>query len=168
MKRKRASTAGYLAEDAPADRPLASPPCALHEFAEWAAAEQPNASLIRLKRAYVPPAADDGPRFLVDRLWPRGIKREALCLTAWLKDAAPSPSLRQWFAHDPARWPEFRQRYWQELQSNLDALQPLREALTRGSLTLVYGARDETHNHALVLREFLLSLLERKESPPEK
>lgn len=110
---------------------------------------------IHLKRAYDDPAPADGPRFLIDRLWPRGVKKEALALAAWLKDVAPSPELRRWFGHDPKRWEEFRKRYRRELEKCGDALQPLREAAARGPLTLVYGARDEEHNHAIVLREFL-------------
>ncbi len=110
----------------------------------------------RIKRAYEPAAAADGARFLVDRLWPRGVKKEALALAGWLKDVAPSDPLRRWFGHDPARWPEFRRRYRAELELLGQALQPLRDAQQRGAVTLVYGAKDARHNHAVVLREFLL------------
>ena len=109
-----------------------------------------------IKRAYEPAAPEDGSRFLVDRLWPRGVKKESLALTAWLKDVAPSNELRRWFGHDPERWTEFRRRYRAELKTQRTALQPLREALKRGPVTLVYSAHDEAHNQAVVLREYLL------------
>lgn len=111
---------------------------------------------LQIKRAYEPAAREDGDRYLVDRLWPRGVKKEALALTAWLKDIAPSGELRLWFGHDPARWAGFRRRYQAELEANRPALQPLRAALRRGPLTLVYSAHDEAHNQAVVLRDFLL------------
>lgn len=111
---------------------------------------------LQIKRAYEPSADSDGARYLVDRLWPRGVRKEALKLTGWLKGVAPSTGLRVWFGHDPARWEQFRQRYRKELQSDPDSLQPLRSALVRGVVTLVYAAHDEQHNHAVVLREFLL------------
>lgn len=111
---------------------------------------------LRIKRAYEPAVTTDGERYLVDRLWPRGVKKQTLVLTGWLKDAAPSDSLRRWFGHDPALWREFRRRYRNELKSKRTALQPLRDAQKRGPVTLVYGAKDAHHNHALVLREFLL------------
>jgi len=111
---------------------------------------------LRLKRAYEPATPEDGERFLVDRLWPRGVKRDTLALAGWLKDVAPSNALRQWFGHDPQRWVEFRRRYGEELKSQPGLLQPLRDALKRGPVTLVYSAHDELHNQAVVLREFLL------------
>lgn len=110
---------------------------------------------LRIKRAYEPPAPGDGERYLVDRLWPRGVKKESLALTGWLKEIAPSDSLRRWFGHDPARWEEFRTKYRAELESNQAALQPLRDALARGPVTLVYSAKNETQNQAVVLQEFL-------------
>jgi uncharacterized protein YeaO (DUF488 family) len=113
---------------------------------------------LRIKRAYEAASPEDGERYLVDRLWPRGLKKDELALTAWLKDVAPSDALRRWFGHDPARWEMFRRRYRAELRSQPDALQPLRDALARGPLTLVYSARDEAHNQAVVLREFLLEM----------
>ena len=109
-----------------------------------------------IKRAYEPAAPEDGSRFLVDRLWPRGVKKETLALTAWLKDVAPSGTLRRWFGHDPERWTEFRRRYRAELKSQPTVLQPLRDALAHGMVTLVYSAHDEAHNQAVVLREYLL------------
>ena len=111
---------------------------------------------LHIKRAYEPAAPEDGERYLVDRLWPRGVKKEALLLTAWLKDVAPSHALRRWFGHDPARWPEFRRRYRDELKAQPTALLLLRDALKRGPVTLVYSAHDEAHNQAVVLREYLL------------
>jgi len=111
---------------------------------------------LRIKRAYTPAAAEDGERYLVDRLWPRGVKKETLALTAWLKDVAPSNELRRWFGHDPARWAEFSRRYSAELKARRTALQPLCDALKGGPVTLVYSAHDEEHNQAVVLREYLL------------
>jgi len=110
---------------------------------------------VRVKRVYDPPAAEDGERFLVERLWPRGVAREAAQLTAWLKDLAPSTALRQWFHHDPERWPEFRRRYEAELQApeKQAALLDLAQRARRGTITLVYAARDTQHNSALVLKE---------------
>lgn len=111
---------------------------------------------LHIKRAYEPAAPEDGKRFLVDRLWPRGVRMESLVLTGWFKDVAPSDALRRWFGHTPDRWEEFRRRYLDELKTQQAALQPLRDALKRGPVTLVYSAHDEAHNQAVVLREFLL------------
>jgi uncharacterized protein YeaO (DUF488 family) len=111
---------------------------------------------IYLKRAYATASPQDGERYLVDRLWPRGVKKEALPLTAWLKDIAPSTGLRRWYRHEVARWKIFRRRYRAELILNSTAAQPLREAVARGAVTLVYSAHDEAHNQAVVLRDFLL------------
>ena len=110
---------------------------------------------IRLKRAYEPATPADGARFLVERLWPRGVRKEDLPLAAWLKEVAPSPALRAWFAHDPAKWAEFRRRYAAELRANDAALAPLRAAARKGTVTLVYAARDPEHNSALLLKEYL-------------
>jgi uncharacterized protein YeaO (DUF488 family) len=112
---------------------------------------------LQIKRAYEPAAPHDGERYLVDRLWPRGVKKETLALAGWLKEVAPSRKLRQWFGHEPERWSEFRRRYRLELTANQPALQPLRAALQRGPVMLVYSAHDEVHNQAVVLREFLLA-----------
>lgn len=114
--------------------------------------------VVRLKRAYDPPSADDGVRVLVDRLWPRGLKRDAAEIDLWLKDVAPSAELRRWFGHDPRRWPEFRDRYRAELAGNLAALRALRD-LIEGSrpLTLLFAAKDPAHNNAVVLRELLVA-----------
>lgn len=111
---------------------------------------------VRIKRAYEAPAADDGLRVLVDRLWPRGLKREGAAIDRWLKEAAPSPALRRWFGHDPARWSEFRQRYAAELAADPGNLAVLRDLMRgRGRLTLLYAARDTERNHAVVLRDVL-------------
>jgi uncharacterized protein YeaO (DUF488 family) len=114
------------------------------------------ADRIRLKRAYDAPAADDGVRVLVDRLWPRGVRKADAAIDLWMKDIAPSTELRRWFGHDPARWPEFRRRYEAELQGHADRLEELRGMARRGPVTLVFGARDEVHNDAVMLRELLL------------
>ena len=111
---------------------------------------------VRIKRAYEPPAAEDGARILIDRLWPRGVKKEALALTEWAKALAPSTGLRQWFNHDPALWDEFRRRYAAELRAQRPAFDALRERARHGVVTLVYSAHDETVNNAVAMRGFLL------------
>ena len=111
--------------------------------------------MIRLKRVYDKASPEDGARFLVERLWPRGIKKTGLRIDAWRKDVAPSDALRRWFAHDPAKWNEFRRRYWEELSAHPEALAPLREAVRHGTVTLVYSSRDEEHNNAVALKEHL-------------
>jgi len=111
---------------------------------------------IRLKRAYQPAAADDGARILVDRLWPRGLRKSEAAIDRWLKDIAPSTALRQWFAHDPARWPEFRRRYRSEIRRHPAQLAELRALARQGPLTLIFAARDERRNDAVVLRSVLL------------
>ncbi|MCL6622449.1 MAG: DUF488 family protein [Syntrophobacterales bacterium] len=118
--------------------------------------------MIRRKRIYDPPAPEDGARFLVDRLWPRGVSREAAALSGWLRELAPSEELRRWFAHDPARWPEFRERYRRELGSAeaQKLLQDLARRARTGPVTLVYAARDAERNNARVLQELLEELLE--------
>ena len=111
--------------------------------------------MLKVKRAYEPAARGDGKRFLVERLWPRGVKKEDLALTAWLKDLAPSTQLRKWFGHDPGRWDDFRSRYFAELSAHQELLAPLLSAARAGAVTLVYGARDTQHNAAVALREYL-------------
>jgi uncharacterized protein YeaO (DUF488 family) len=114
--------------------------------------------LYRIKRAYAEPAPADGLRVLVDRLWPRGLSKKAAVIDLWLKEIAPSTALRQWFGHDPERWAEFQRRYREELSApeRAAALARLREAeRTSGTVTLLYAARDETHNHAAALLEVL-------------
>lgn len=116
-------------------------------------------AMIRIKRVYEPAARGDGARFLVDRLWPRAVKKEELRLAGWLKDVAPSGSLRKWFGHDPERWTEFQHRYRAELDNNPDGWRPLLEAARQGHITLVYGARDTAHNDAVVLQAYLTEKL---------
>jgi uncharacterized protein YeaO (DUF488 family) len=111
--------------------------------------------VIKLKRVYEPAEPDDGPRFLVDRLWPRGVARDALQPTAWLRDVAPSDELRKEFHHDPARWEELRRRYWAELDAKPDTWEPLLRAARSGTITLLFAARDTEHNNASALRDYL-------------
>lgn len=111
--------------------------------------------MIRVQRVYDPPGPDDGVRVLVERLWPRGMKRDALKLDRWLKEVAPSDSLRRWFAHEPARWEEFQRQYFAELDNHPEAWRPLLEAARRGNLTLLYSARDIEHNSAVALKRYL-------------
>ena len=111
--------------------------------------------MIQAKRAYDPPAKGDGARFLVDRLWPRGIKKEDLRIDGWLKEVAPSDDLRKWFDHDPDRWEAFRDRYAKELDEKSDALDPIREAASQGDITLVFAAKNPDHNNAVALEAYL-------------
>ena len=115
-----------------------------------------SASHIKLKRAYEPAARDDGTRILIDRLWPRGVKKVDAALDQWRKELAPSTELRKWFGHDPARWEEFRCRYAEEVRQHADQLKQLRALARKGQITLVYSAHDEAHNDAVALRSFLL------------
>ncbi len=111
---------------------------------------------IRVKRVYAPADEHDGLRVLVDRLWPRGLSKARVAADLWLRDAAPSTQLRKWFAHDPARWEDFQRRYFQELDTHPEALEPLREAIKQGPVSLLYSAHDAEHNQAVALREYLL------------
>ncbi len=117
--------------------------------------------MIEIARVYDHPrkSATSGSRYLVERLWPRGMRKESLQIDGWLKEVAPSAALRKWYAHEVERWPEFRKRYLAELRANPEAWQPLLEAARRGNLTLLYSARDTEHNSALLLRDFLNSKL---------
>lgn len=110
---------------------------------------------IHLKRVYDPPAKDDGFRVLVDRVWPRGVSKQAAAVDLWMKEIGPSTPLRQWFGHQPERWPEFRQRYLAELRARDADIATLRDRARLGRLTLVYGARDTERNQAVVLKEVL-------------
>src|SRR5580693_9283234 len=110
---------------------------------------------IPLKRVYEEPADEDGTRILVDRLWPRGLTKEKANVDLWLKEVAPSDELRKWFAHDPAKWPEFKARYKAELKRNSAQLALLKRAVSRGPSTLLYGAKDTEHNEAVVLQQLL-------------
>lgn len=110
---------------------------------------------LKIKRVYEQSAKEDGKRILVDRLWPRGLTKEKANIDLWLKDVAPSTELRKWFAHDPAKWDEFQKRYLKELKSNKDNVTIIKELIKSGTVTLVYGARDQEHNEALVLEKHL-------------
>ena len=118
--------------------------------------------MIKLKRAYDSASKDDGIRFLVERLWPRGIKKKSLRLDAWLRDVAPSDSLRRWFSHDPKKWAEFQRRYFGELDHNVDVWEPLQNAARHSRITLVYSAHDTEHNNAVALKRYLESKLTKK------
>lgn len=111
--------------------------------------------MIRIKRVYERPEAGDGKRFLVERLWPRGMKKENMRLEGWFKDVAPSDALRRWFGHDPAKWEEFRHRYFAELEENRDSWKPLLEEARHGTVTLLYSTHDLEHNNAVALKAFL-------------
>ncbi len=111
--------------------------------------------MIIVKRVYTPVSPDDGTRFLVERLWPRGISTQKLRVEAWLKNVGPSTELRKWFKHDPDKWDEFRNRYRDELDSNPQAWLPIVSAARRGPVTLVYSSYDTEHNNAVALREYL-------------
>ncbi len=114
--------------------------------------------MIKIKRVYEKPAKDDGWRVLVDRLWPRGMKKESARLDLWMKDVAPSEALRKWFGHEPERWKEFERKYRSELLKKKDLLAELKKmAKEHGTLTLVYGAKDEEHNQAVVIADALKS-----------
>ncbi len=118
--------------------------------------------MIHLKRVYEPPAEADGRRILVERLWPRGLTKERAAVDVWLKDVAPSAELRTWFGHDPAKWAEFQRRYLAELRDNPEPVRELRRLVREGPVTLVYAARDEQRNGAVVLKAFL----QRKSASP--
>ncbi len=111
--------------------------------------------MIQTKRIYEVAEPEDGTRFLVERLWPRGIRKESLGADTWLRDVAPSAELRRWFGHDPAKWEEFRRRYVAELDAEPEAWRPILEAARQGNVTLLYSARDTEHNSARVLAEYL-------------
>jgi uncharacterized protein YeaO (DUF488 family) len=110
---------------------------------------------IRLKRAYDVPSDDDGTRILVERLWPRGLSKENAAIDLWLKEVAPSTELRKWYGHDPDKWEEFRRRYRAELDDKGEVLDDVRRRLGEGPVTFIFAAKDEEHNSAVVLKEFL-------------
>ena len=112
---------------------------------------------VEIKRVYADPDRADGTRILVDRLGPRGLSKERARVDLWLKDIAPSTELRKWFSHDPSKWTEFQARYRQELKSEADLLDVLKKKAAKGPITLLYGAKDEVHNEAVVLRSLLQS-----------
>jgi len=111
---------------------------------------------IHIKRVYDEPSIADGARILVDRMWPRGVSKAAAELDTWIPDVAPSNTLRAWFAHDAARWREFRRRYFAELAEQTESIEALRRLATQRRVTLIYAARDERHNNAVALRDYLL------------
>jgi uncharacterized protein YeaO (DUF488 family) len=111
--------------------------------------------MIYIERVYGGGEKGKGKRYLVDRLWPRGIKKEALHMDGWLKETAPSSELRKWFGHDPAKWDEFLRRYHAELDAHPEVLDELRTAMKKGDVTLLYGAKDEQHNQAVALKSYL-------------
>jgi uncharacterized protein YeaO (DUF488 family) len=114
-----------------------------------------EAPMIQLKRVYDKIGANDGKRFLVERLWPRGVKKTSLRLDAWLKEVGPSDGLRRWFSHDPKKWEGFHRRYFQELRRNTQAYEPILKAAQHGRVTLIYSSHDTEHNNAVALKKFL-------------
>jgi uncharacterized protein YeaO (DUF488 family) len=110
---------------------------------------------IKIKRVYEKPGKEDGSRILVDRFWPRGLTKEKAALNLWLKDIAPTTELRKWFNHDPAKWNEFIKKYLKELKENEESISILKEFLKKGPVTLIYAAKDEAHNEALVIKDFV-------------
>jgi len=121
------------------------------------------ANKVQLKRVYDHANEQDGNRFFVERLWPRGVAKSAFADTAWIGEVAPSPELREWFHHEPQRWNEFRRRYFAELKHHNDVLSPILEAAHKGTVTLLYSAHDKEHNNAVALKEFLERSLNPKE-----
>ena len=121
--------------------------------------------MIRIKRTYEPPVRGDGRRILVERLWPRGMKKESLQADAWIKEVAPSTELRKWFDHRVERWEKFRQRYRDELDANPGAWEPILDKAGRGTVTLLYSAHDTVHNGAVVLCEYLMERVAGRSSP---
>ena len=119
---------------------------------------------ISIKRVYEPDSPRDGRRMLVERLWPRGIRKEDLHADSWQKEVAPSTELRKWYGHEVSRWPEFRRRYRQELNENRGAWGPILETALKRKVTLLYSARDDQHNSAVVLRDYLAERLRRREN----
>lgn len=111
--------------------------------------------MVKIKRIYDSPAPDDGRRVYVDRLWPRGMKKDEALFDEWLKEVSPSGELRKWFGHDPAKWPEFRKKYAEELKEKKDIIAELRDQADQGDLTLLYSAKDREHNNAVVMKELL-------------
>src|ERR1044072_7501038 len=118
--------------------------------------------VIKLKRVYDPVGSADRTRFLVEPLWPRGVKKTAMHVQAWLKDVAPSSALRRWFGHDPKKWDEFRRRYFRELSANADALEPILKAARGGPVTLVYSSHDMEHNNAVALKDYVEARMGKK------
>lgn len=114
---------------------------------------------VKMKRVYEPASPDDGRRILIDKLWPRGIRKEDAKVDAWLKDIAPTEELRKWFSHDPAKWQEFRRRYRRELETKTGEKERLKTEAIKGTLTLLFAAKDVEHNNAVVLKEVIEEML---------
>ena len=127
--------------------------------------EADRIAMLQIKRVYEPAVSDDGARFLVDRLWPRGIQKASLAIEAWLKEAAPSNDLRNWYHHDIARWDEFRRRYFSELEANPASWKPLVESAQRGNVTLLYSSKEAEHSNAVALKEFVLGKMNKAGRP---
>jgi uncharacterized protein YeaO (DUF488 family) len=138
-------------------RPIVLPPALLLRLAIEAGVDRGRSLKLEIKRVYDEPSRADGTRILVDRLWPRGLSKERARVDLWLKDIAPSTDLRKWFSHDPKKWTEFQARYRQELKAKADLLDVLKEKEAEGPITLLYGAKDEVHNEAVVLQSLLQS-----------
>ncbi len=118
--------------------------------------------MIKLKRVYDKKEPHDGTRFLVERLWPRGVRKTDVHMDTWQKDAGPSDHLRKWFSHDPAKWPDFQQKYFAELDQHPDVWQPILDAAEHGTVTLLYSSHDTEHNNAVALKSFLEAKLVHK------
>lgn len=121
--------------------------------------------MIQLKRVYEKPVPADGVRFLIERLWPRGLRKSDVPLDAWLKEAGPSDALRKWFSHDPKKWADFQRRYFAELETRTDAWKPILDAAKAGTVTLLFSSHDSEHNNAVALQRFLKSKLAHKRAP---
>jgi uncharacterized protein YeaO (DUF488 family) len=118
--------------------------------------------MIKLKKVYDQPAIGDGTRLLIERLWPRGIKKIDLKIDAWIKEVGPSTELRKWFSHDPAKWKEFQKKYIKELDGNPEAWAPIMKAINNGTVTLLYSSHDSEHNNAVCLKNYLEGKLKNK------
>ena len=123
-------------------------------------------TMIQIKRVYDPPARTDGVRLLVERLWPRGLKKEAAKLDGWLREVAPSTELRKWFSHDPAKWPEFQRRYAAELDRHPEAWQPILDTARKGDVTLLFSSHDAEHNNVVALKAYLETRAREKQRRP--
>jgi uncharacterized protein YeaO (DUF488 family) len=121
--------------------------------------------MIQLKRVYDPASSTDGARFLIERLWPRGMKKTSLRIDGWLKEVGPSHELRRWFSHDPKKWDEFRRRYFSELRQNAKAWALILKTAREGQVTLLFSSHDTEHNNAVALREFLRARMISKDAP---
>jgi len=114
---------------------------------------------VKIKRIYERPSPDNGRRILVDRLWPRGLTKEEAHVDGWLKDIAPSDELRRWFSHDPSKWQEFKDRYKRELQGKKEEIERIRKEAEKGTVTLLFSAKDTEHNNAVVLKEVIRTIV---------